>query len=471
MEGAGQLLNTRPAEGKRALIDEIARAGTLTPDEIDKLRLKIDRQSILPRDLAQRAMSEVLAGDLTPEDVEQRFAPLLNEISENLQHGGEHVADYGKTMLPAAPGYENSYGRQTGETLGQALIATGTTIALGPSSTPGIIGGLIVESLRAAGDGTAAAREANLPEDKQTLAAMLYAPTALADLIPFGKAASSVLKFLPISTVVQHLVKTIVKDGAAQATQLAAQNTIKHFLIDPKQEILENFRDTFIAGGFAGVGKELLINLGEKLLLRKHGSSHISASKPEAAVQDRQQFEEMATTAESSKFRERDQEGYQQHTAEVLKDTKAERAYSSPENIEKYVEATGKDPFGLSGTHAMQVAKDTGSDLKLPMNGYFSHSSPSKADADLRDSMRFGADALNYSEALSSHMGAAAHHPVPMGKRSDSDPEPIPLGYARVSDGAASPSAAPKKTSRVANSGNTKRNPDGLSITSPHQQP
>lgn len=471
MEGTGQLLNTRPAEGKKALIDEIARAGTLTPDEIDKLRLKIDQQSILPRDLAQRAMSEVLAGDLTPEDVEQRFEPLLKEISENLQHGGEHVADYGKTMLPAAPGYENSYGRQIGETLGQALPATGTTFALGPSSIAGIIGGLIVESLRAAGDGTAAAREANLPEDKQTLAAMLYAPTALADLIPFGKAASSVLKFLPVGTVVQHLVKTIVKDGAAQATQLVAQNTIKHFLIYPKQEILEKVKDTFIAGGFAGVGKELLLDLGEKLLLRKRGSSHISASKPQAAVQDRQQFEELATTVESSKFRERDPEGHRQYTAEVLEDTKAKHAYAASESVEKYVKATGKDPFGLSGTHDMQVAKDTGSDLKLPMSGYLAHSSPSKADADFRDSMRFGADAFNYSEALASHMGAPAHRPVPMSKRSDSDPEPIPLGYVRVGDGAASPSAVLKKTGRVANSGNTKRNPDGLSITSPHQQP
>ena len=469
MEGTGQLLNTRPAEGKKALVDEIARAGTLTPDEVDKLRLKIDQQNILPRDLAQRAMSEVLAGDLTPEDVEQRFEPLLKEISENLQHGGEHVADYGKTMLPAAPGYENSYGRVTGETLGQALIATGTTIALGPSSTAGIVGGLVVESLRAAGDGTAAAREAGLPEDKQTLAAMLYAPTALADLIPFGKAASSVLKFVPIGTVAQHLAKTIVKDGAAQATQLVAQNTIKHFLIDPDQEFLEKFKDTFIAGGFAGVGKELLTDLGERLLLRKRGSLHISTSKPETAVQDRQQFEEMATTAESSKFRERDPEGYRQHTAEVLKDTKAERAYSSPENIQKFVEATGKDPFGLSGTHAMQVAKDTGSDLKLPMDGYLAHSSPSKADADFKDSMRFGADAFNYSEALASRMGAPAHRPVPMSKRSASDPEPILLGYERV--GAAWPSAVLKKTGRIANSGNTKRSPDGLSITSPTSSP
>jgi len=471
MEGSGQLINSSQSEAQKALMVEIARAMSLSPHEVDLLRLKIDQQNILPRDLAQRVMSEVLAGDTVPEDVEQRFAPLLQGVSEALQSGGQRLADYGKTMLPAAPGYENSYTRQTGETLGQALIATGTTIALGPSSTAGIVGGLVVESLRAAGDGTAAAREAGLPEDKQTLAAMLYAPTALADLIPFGKAASSALKFLPISTVAQHLVKTIVKDGAAQATQLVAQNTIKHFLIDPKQEILEKFEDTFIAGGFAGVGKELLIDLGERLLLRKRGSLHISASKPEAAVQARQQLEELATTAESSKFRERDPEGHQQHTAEVLKDTKAEHVYASSEDIEKYIEATGKDPSGGADTHAMRVAKDTGSDFKIPMAGYLARSSPSKADADFRDSLRFGSDALNYSEATAAHIGAPARRLVPTGNRGDSAPEPIPFGYVRVGDGAVSPSPVLKKTGRVTNSGNTKRNPDGLSITSPHQEP
>ncbi len=467
MEGTGQLLNTRPAEEKKALINEIARAGLLTPDEVDKLRLKIDQQGILPRDLAQRAMSEVLAGDLTPEDVEHRFEPLLKEISENLQHGGERVADYGETMLPAAPGYENSYGRQSGETLGQGLIAAGTTLALGPSSIAGIIGGLAVESLRAAGGGASAARKANLPEDKQTLAAMLYAPTALADLIPFGRGASLVLKRLPIGVIAQQLGKTIFKDGAAQAAQLVAQNTIEHFLIDPNQEILEKFKDTFIAGGFAGVGKEFLMNVGEKLLLRKRGSIHISASKQESAVQSRQQFEEMATNAESSNLRARAPQEHQQHTAEVLKGTDAEHGHASPEAIEEYMESTGKDPSGQVGTHAMQVAKDTGSDLKFPIAGYLAHSSASKADTNFRDSMRFGPDALNYSEALASHMGTPSRFTTPKIKPS----EPEFLGYAKVGDDGTLEFPWEVPPPRDPNSGNTKRHPDGLSIDSSQEQP
>ncbi|QWW70168.1 hypothetical protein [Rhizobium sp. WYJ-E13] len=475
MEGSGQLINSSQSEAQKALMVEIARAASLSPHEVDLLRLKIDQQNILPRDLAQRVMSEVLAGDTVPDDVEQRFAPLLQGVSETLQSGGQRLADYGKTMLPAAPGYENSLGRQSGETFGQALIATGTTIALGPSSTAGIVGGLVVESLRAAGDGTAAAREAGLPEDKQTLAAMLYAPTALADLIPFGKAASSALKFLPISTVAQHLVKTIVKDGAAQTTQLVAQNTIKHFFIDPKQEILEKFKDTFVAGGFAGVGKELLIDLGEKLLLRKRGSAHNSASRPEAAIQDRQQFEEMATTAASSKFRQRDPEGHREHTAEVLKGTKVEHFYTSPERVDNYEKATGVDSFGLNGTPAMQVAKDTGSDLKIPTADYLAKSTPSKADADFRDSMRFGADALNHSEALASHIGVPAPGLNPRVKQNGPYIATGYVGNQKVDDYTVSHSrnADPtaKKMGRVANSGNTQRYPDGLRITSPHQQP
>ncbi|XAZ21710.1 hypothetical protein LVY75_23135 [Sinorhizobium sp. B11] len=472
MEGPGQLINSSQSEAQKALMVKIARAASLSPHEVDLLRLKIDQQNILPRDLAQRVMSEVLAGDTVPEDVEQRFAPLLQGVSEALQSGGQHLADYGKTMLPAAPGYENSVGRVSGETLGQALLGAGATVVFGPAA------GLVVESARAAGDGAAAAREANRPEDQQTMAAMSYAPTALVDRIPFGEAASFVLKHLPLNTVVRHLAKTIFKEGAAQASQLLAQNTIKHYLIDPKQEIFEKFKETFIAGGLAGVGKEILVDLGEigiKALTRGRGSAHISASRPEAAIQDRQQFEELATTAESSQFRQRDPEGHREHTAEVLKDTKVEHFYTSPESVDNYGKATGADPFGLNDTPAMQVAKDTGSDLKIPTTDYLAKSTPSKADADFRDSMRFGADALNHSEALASHIGVPAPGLNPRVKQNGPYIATGYVGNQKVDDYAVShsPNADPtaKKMGRVGNSGNTKRNPSGLSITSTRPQP
>lgn len=465
VEGTGQLMRIPKSEEELARIDRISKAASLSDKDYALLDMELDKLSWFQAATAKRVLRDVRAGRLTADQAKARFDSTWDNLSQYLQTQGAYVGDYGETIFRPAAGYENSWGRMTGEILGANLPNIVATVTVGRFAGTG------VEFLRAAGDGAAAARKANLSEGQQSLAAWAYAPTALVDKIPFDRVSSPVLKRLYLNSFMQKWIAVGFKEGGAQASQLLAQNAAKQYFIDPKQEILEKVGATFVAGGVAGIGKEVIQDLasaGVRLLTRGRGSLHISASKPEAAIQSRQQFEEMATTVESSKFRERAPEKHRDYSAQVLKDTDAEYIYASPDAHTKYAEATGGDPFGLNGSHAMQVAKDTGSDIKTPASDYLAKSTNSKADADFRDSMRFSPGAFNYSEATASHLGAPTHRPVPTEKRSNSNDKPIFLGDLRVGD-AAPGSYVQKTTARLTNSGNTQRNPSGLSFKSPHQ--
>lgn len=470
VEGTGQLMYIPKSEEELTRIDRISKAASLSDRDYALLDMELDKLSWFQAATAKRVLRDVRAGRLTADQAKARFDSTWDNLSQYLQTQGAHVGDYGETIFRPAAGYENSWGRMTGEILGANLPNIVATVTVGRFAGTG------VEFLRAAGDGAAAARKANLNEGQQSLAAWAYAPTALVDKISFDRVSSPVLKRLYLNSFMQKWIAVGFKEGGAQASQLFAQNAAKHYFIDPKQEISEKVAATFVAGGVAGIGKEViqdLASMGIRLLTRGRGSLHISASKPEAAVQARQQFEELATTAESSKFRQRDPEGHREHTAEVLKGTKVEHFYTSPEHLDNYEKATGVDSFGLNGTPAMQVAKDTGSDLKIPTTDYLAKSTPSKADADFRDSMRFGADALNHSEALAPHIGVPAPGLDPRVKQNGPYIATGYVGNQKVDDYAVSHSrnADPtaKKMGRVANSGNTKRYPDGLSLRSPRQ--
>lgn len=458
------------SEEELARIDRISKAASLSDKDYALLDMELDKLSWFQAATAKRVLRDVRAGRLTADQAKARFDSTWDNLSQYLQTQGAHVGDYGETIFRPAAGYENSWGRMTGEILGANLPNIVATVTVGRFAGTG------VEFLRAAGDGAAAARKANLSEGQQSVAAWAYAPTALADKIPFDRVSSPVLKRVYLNSFLQKWVAVGFKEGGAQASQLVAQNAVKHYFIDPKQEFSEKVAATFVAGGVAGIGKEIIqdaATVALRMLTRGRGSPHLSMSRPEAAVKARQDLDDIAATVEASKYRVRDPEGHRDFTAKVLKDTPAEYGYASHEAVEKYSNATGRDPSGKIGTHAMQVAKDTGSDLKFPMSGYLVHSSPSKADANFRDSMRLGADAFNHSEALASHIGVPAPGLNPRVKQNGPYIATGYVGNQKVDDYAASHSrnADPtaKKMGRIGSSGNTHRYPDGFSLRSPHQ--
>lgn len=470
VEGTGQLMYIPKSEEELARIDRISKAASLSDKDYALLDMELDKLSWFQAATAKRVLRDVRAGRLTADQAKARFDSTWDNLSQYLQTQGAHVGDYGETIFRPAAGYENSWGRMTGEILGANLPNIVATVTVGRFAGTG------VEFLRAAGDGAAAARKANLSEGQQSVAAWAYAPTALVDKIPFDRVSSPVLKRVYLNSFLQKWIAVGFKEGGAQASQLFAQNAAKHYFIDPKQEFSEKVAATFVAGGVAGIGKEIIqdaATVALRMLTRGRGSPHLSMSRPEAAVKARQDLDDIAATVEASKYRVRDPEGHRDFTAKVLKDTPAEYGYASHEAVEKYSNATGRDPSGKIGTHAMQVAKDTGSDLKFPMSGYLVHSSPSKADANFRDSMRLGADAFNHSEALASHIGVPAPGLNPRVKQNGPYIATGYVGNQKVDDYAASHSrnADPtaKKMGRIGSSGNTHRYPDGFSLRSPHQ--
>ncbi len=416
IEGAGQLMAIPKSEQELARIENISKAAGLSDRDYALLDTELGKLPESEAAFSRRVLRQVRAGALTPEQAKAEFYSTFQNFSRFLQSSGASVGDYGENLFPAAPGYENSWGRMTGEILGASLPNVLVTVTVGGLAGTG------VEFLRAAGDGAAAARKANRSESDQSLAAWTYAPTAFIDKLPFDRLSSPVLTRPHLNSSLEKWAGIGFKESSAQATQLFAQNLIAHHLIDPKQEAFDKVADTFVTGGIAGIGKEIIqdaATVSLRMLTRGRGSLRLSMSRPEAAIKARQDLDDIAATVEASKYRARDPEGHRDFTANVLKDTPAEHAYASHEAVEKYSNATGRDPSGKIGTHDAQVAKDTGSDLKIPMAAYLPHSTGSKADADFRDSMRFGADALNSSEALASHVAAPARPPAPTGKQSN----------------------------------------------------
>jgi hypothetical protein len=206
-----------------------------------------------------------------------------------------------------------------------------------------------------------------------------------------------------------------------------------------------------------------------------------------ATLQARQTIEEMSAIVQTSSLRARFPEALHDHNAHTLKGTDLEYVHVSPEANTRYAEATGTDLFELANSHANQVAKETGGDFRIPMATYLAHSAGSKADADLMDSMRLRPDALDYSEALAAHIGSPSPGLSQTAKRNgpykaigylnDQEIDSYLASHLRNSGPKASEaprfeqahpafSSALPKPQRLQNSGNTKRTPDGLSITS-----
>lgn len=321
VEGTGQLMYIPKSEEELARIDRISKAASLSDKDYALLDMELDKLSWFQAATAKRVLRDVRAGRLTADQAKARFDSTWDNLSQYLQTQGAHVGDYGETIFRPAAGYENSWGRMTGEILGANLPNIVATVTVGRFAGTG------VEFLRAAGDGAAAARKANLSEGQQSVAAWGYAPTALADKIPFDRVSSPVLKRVYLNSFLQKWVAVGFKEGGAQASQLVAQNAVKHYFIDPKQEFSEKVAATFVAGGVAGIGKEIIqdaATVALRMLTRGRGSPHLSMSRPEAAVKARQDLDDIAATVEASKYRVRDPEGHRDFTAKVLKDTPAE---------------------------------------------------------------------------------------------------------------------------------------------------
>ncbi|MBW9054871.1 hypothetical protein [Rhizobium mesosinicum] len=396
IEGTGQLLSSPKSDQEVALIGEIADGAKLPDDKVPLLEKKLDEQTLLYGPFARYVLNEVRAGRMTSDQAKEQFNGPLDDIAGYLQSWGASLGDYGETLFPAAPGYENSWTRMGGEMFGALLPTMTATVVSGAGAGTG------VEMLRAAGDAAAAARKAEKSELEQSDAAVAYSLTAFIDRIPFDKATSPLLKRLYLNSFLQKWIGIGLKEGAAQATQLVAQNYLKKLLVDPTQEVFDKVGDTFIAGGFAGIGKEVVQDfamIGMNALLRRRGSSHISASHPIAADSTRKAIEDISIAAQASKLRTRSPEDFHGFVAKMAPNPEARDVLVPAGAFVKAAEAAGINPDDLVDSGALALARATDGDVKLSMATYATYFAGSKGDGYIMDNIRPHAGSLTFAES------------------------------------------------------------------------
>ncbi|MFC5760387.1 hypothetical protein [Rhizobium sp. GCM10022189] len=399
LEGVGQLLSSPLSAEEQALVDGIANARNLKPDGLALLKKQIQEHSLFmhPR-TANAILGGVLEGKITPDQARERMSPMFSDFFKGMQTYGAELGDYGETLFPAAPGYENSFGRQVGEMIGSNLAGIAATGALGPGA------GLAVEMLRGAGDGAAAARKAGKTEEEQMVAAMLYSMTAFSDKIPAGKIAGPIIERVTKNPILQEFLKQAVQEGSAQALQQTLQNLIKRFnLNDENQEALDKVGGTARAGGVLGVLKTLL-----DMLLNKHGPDlkgiPVSALQPDGVQLARQTIGEISRYAQASKTRARSNDTFHDFVATATRGTLVSMPSVPADAFVDHFTAAGIDPYELAESrgmtrHDLAIAKASGADVRIPMPTYATYFAGSKHDAFLMDNMRFQPGAQTAAEA------------------------------------------------------------------------
>ncbi len=216
-----------------------------------------------------------------------------------LYKAGEAVQDFAKNLLPAAPGYEQSVGRQLGEGLGS--MAGGMPYGLFGTAPAALFFG-------AAGGGEATKRaiefdkkerqegRPGLSQEQIALAGIAGVAPGATDLLPLetllGRLPLPVPPGLrgPLAKAIGRIGGQAFVEGLQEGGQQFLQNLIAREVYNPNQslsdEVLGNTGVGAGVGGLAQTGKEV----GERLLTKLAGGRRArhSGSAPEAGEDETQ---------------------------------------------------------------------------------------------------------------------------------------------------------------------------------------
>jgi hypothetical protein len=181
----------------------------------------------------------------------------------------KELAGIAKKPFEAAPGYEDSIGRN----IGQGLGSTAPFFAAGPFGLAGRIaaGGLGVAA--GAGEARENAEEKGATGSERRTATLLGAPTGLLDIIapeikPF--------KSLMVTAAARGGI-----EGATEAAQKIAQNLIAKGVYDPQQEILVGSGEEGAYGAGVGALASLIVDM---TIGRKARRAHLGLDKEAPAA-------------------------------------------------------------------------------------------------------------------------------------------------------------------------------------------
>lgn len=390
MEGAGAVIHPQDIEQQNKIIDQISLAASLSPDALVELRKQIAGFSGIEPSRAQSVLSDVLDRSMTPQDAVKALTPSLAKTgSAALRKAGIATQEFGNKVIPAAPGFEDSFGRQVGEGLGSVLAIMISTAALGP------VGGGVVAGGLGAGEAAANARQAGKDEDTQAIAALYGIAPGLTDLIPIER----LLANHAVKAGVGHFLKSVGiqagMEGSQEALQQVMQNLISKNLYDPNKGLMDNVAENFATGGATG-GLVDALRIGVLSFLSKRaGKMQATAGKiPET----QQRIADISAQAQASKLRERMPEKFRQFVEAATANGPVENVYVPAEQFAKYFQSQGIDPHsvvdGLDGvtTDDLDTALVSGGDLKIPTAAYATKFAGSEHDAFLMENMRLDPD-------------------------------------------------------------------------------
>lgn len=200
-----------------------------------------------------------------------------------LFQAGQAVEDYGSTILPAAPGYEQSLGRQLGEGLGSMVAGAAVSAAAGPVAAGAFF------SLSGAGEAVDRAVKAGATED-QILESLKYGYGAGAtDLMPvevlLGRIPLPGGKLIKVpANMLGSAMKWLGQVGTQaliEGTQEALQGLIQNFgareVYNPNQALVDGLPHDFAMG--AGVGA--LAEAGMSILMPgRHRGPSLQNAQP-----------------------------------------------------------------------------------------------------------------------------------------------------------------------------------------------
>jgi hypothetical protein len=254
------------ADVHRSYMADLRRVPQMSALELQALRQRVARDpSPATRGAVQSAISDLVDGGMTVEGLERQFRPPVPITERPLFQRGTEISEFARTVVPAAPGYEQSVGRQLGEGLG----SWANFLATAPL---GLVVGMFRSGSMGAGEAAdraiqfdraeRAAGRPGLTQQQINDAARLGVVPGMTDILPVElllarlrlpatpgfKAAAE--RFL--STGLQQFVIEGVQEGLVQQT---LQNVITWHVYNPNQDITEDVLRSFgIGGGVGAIG-------------------------------------------------------------------------------------------------------------------------------------------------------------------------------------------------------------------------
>lgn len=400
MEGTGQLLTPVDPAVRKPLMDRIAGARSMTPEEVAALRQQIFQQGEINPQIAQSVLSDVLSGDMAPADaidaLEPVLTPALKAASEWLQKSGQATQEYGAGLVPAAPGFEDSLGRQVGSGIGSLLTILGVGWLTGGTGAAAFGGAM------GAGEAVSRARQAGADEDTQTIAALYGILPGMTDAIPVERLLNNPVTKAGLAAFLRGVGIQALTEGGQEATQQIMQNWIAQTLYAPDQSLVDGAWDNALSGGIVGALAEAGKAAVSAML---PGRLHLKKQSAEKAPATQEKLATVSQQAQQSALRNRMPDRFRQFVEQAAEGTPVENIYVPAEQFREYFQSNGIDPFDmideLDGVSRddFTAALAGGGSLKIPTATYAAKIAGSDYEQFFTENSAFSPDDMTAREA------------------------------------------------------------------------